>query len=256
MKQPLPIEKLSKKQTTVLVLLLIAPYLLGLTGIFAHGTWRYEMTVLVETPEGIKTGSAVRQVSNTAMFEILNFPGGGNPADFKGEAIVVELGERGFLFAVLKANPEYEFYGMFSNPYGKSTPQGINYYNWHVDREKKIYDPLKYPSYPTFVTFEDINDPKSVQLAYKTEMVGGHGSGKYQIINNMVELFGEGVRIKEVSIQRVRKNIKWKIQKILPWLPDYYDKRLDGAMFGTINSKHRLANRLSAGSFSTRRNKK
>lgn len=29
---------------------------------FASGTWRYKMTVTVETPEGLKTGSAVREV--------------------------------------------------------------------------------------------------------------------------------------------------------------------------------------------------
>lgn len=205
-----------EKWHVVLVLLILSPYLLGVTGIFATGTWRYKMTVVVETPEGIKTGSAVRQLSDTDMFDIINFPGTGWGPDFKGEAVVVDLGKRGYLFAVLDTNPQYEFYGMFSNPHGKSTPKGINYYNWHVDREKKIYDPLTYPSYPTFLTFTDLNDPKSVQLAYKTEMVGGHGSGKYKITDNMAELFGEGVTIKEVSIQRTIKPVTDSVERYLP----------------------------------------
>ena len=37
---------------------------------FPSGTWRYKMTVTVETPEGIKTGSAVREVVNdTFIYE-------------------------------------------------------------------------------------------------------------------------------------------------------------------------------------------
>lgn len=58
-----------------------------------QATWRYKMTVTVETPEGIKTGSAVREISNSLQGN--NWPDVGNPAGVRGEAVVVDLSKRG-----------------------------------------------------------------------------------------------------------------------------------------------------------------
>lgn len=44
--------------------------------------WRYKMTVSVETPEGIVTGSAVRQMGNDTAGSVL--PEVGNTADVRG----------------------------------------------------------------------------------------------------------------------------------------------------------------------------
>lgn len=44
--------------------------------------WRYKMTVSVETPEGIVTGSAVRQMGNDTAGSVL--PEVGNLADVRG----------------------------------------------------------------------------------------------------------------------------------------------------------------------------
>jgi hypothetical protein len=229
------LKKVRKKWWVIGVLVLIAPYLLGVTGIFAHGTWRYEVTVVVETPEGIKTGSAVRQVSNTAFIDFPSIPHGTNPANFKGEAVVVDLGERGFLFAVLNVSPHAEFMEAFYNPHGSSTVRGINYYNWNVDREKKTLDPLDFFNYPTFVTFKDIDDPKSVQLVYKTELVGGRD---YKITDNTKEVLGDGLKIKEVSIQRTKKPLTWNINEVLT--NDFWGKRREWNKSMSITERGKL----------------
>ena len=57
------------------------------------------MTITVDTPEGVKTGSAVHEISNSKG--LFGFPDAGNPADIEGEAVVVDLGERGVLFALI-----------------------------------------------------------------------------------------------------------------------------------------------------------
>ena len=36
---------------------------------YPSGSWRYKMTVVVQTPEGIKTGSAVREVDVSCVFQ-------------------------------------------------------------------------------------------------------------------------------------------------------------------------------------------
>jgi len=51
---------------------------------YVSGTWRYKMTVVVETPEGIKSGSAVREVSNSTPWLGLDLPEAGNPAEVSG----------------------------------------------------------------------------------------------------------------------------------------------------------------------------
>jgi hypothetical protein len=100
-------------------------------------SWRYKMTVEIETPEGIKTGSAVREV--TVWFEPRNNPDPRDPQynigkKIKGEAVVVDLGERGKVFALLKGPLRGIDYGstipfsVFKGPPGL-TIEGAEYYS-------------------------------------------------------------------------------------------------------------------------------
>jgi hypothetical protein len=41
------------------------------------------------------------------------------------------------------------------------------------------------------------------------------------------------------------------IEKILPWLPSYFDRQLDGQRFENISSLNRFANSLNSGAFTT-----
>jgi hypothetical protein len=65
-------------------------------------TWRYKITIEIETPEGIKTGSAVREVrawKNAA--KIINPDVAPIEYEVIGEAVVVDLGKRGVLFGLI-----------------------------------------------------------------------------------------------------------------------------------------------------------
>lgn len=61
--------------------------------------FRYKMTVVVDTPEGIKTGAAVRQVKIYTGWTPL--PEMGPSIKIKGGAIVVDLGANGVLICPL-----------------------------------------------------------------------------------------------------------------------------------------------------------
>ena len=95
---------------------------------YPAGSWRYEVTITVDTPEGVKTGSAIHEISNSKG--LFGFPDAGNPADIKGEAVVVDLGERGVLFGLISQGLTRTFYQMFPVPmgHGGSTREGIRYY--------------------------------------------------------------------------------------------------------------------------------
>ena len=70
---------------------------------YPSATWRYKMTVTVETPEGIKTGSAVREVHVRTEPDILP-EAATMHFSVKGEAVVVDLGHGKYLFAVMDAD--------------------------------------------------------------------------------------------------------------------------------------------------------
>jgi len=176
----------------------------AMSDMFISGTWRYKMTVIVETPEGIKTGSAVREISNRVT-PLDDFPQeSGNPASIKGEAVVVDLGDRGVLFALISDKSDSEFYQAFPAPNnGPTTAKGIKYYRSLEPGLKAPLDPTKYPGYPKLVTFEDINDPKSVQGLTK---------------DNIAEFFGDGVSIQEITLEITDEPVTNKVLNFLPYL--------------------------------------
>ncbi len=112
------------------IILIILAAVLGLAWYWYYpaGSWRYEVTITVDTPEGVKTGSAIHEISNSKG--LFGFPDAGNPADIKGEAVVVDLGERGVLFGLISQGLTRTFYQMFPVPmgHGGSTREGIRYY--------------------------------------------------------------------------------------------------------------------------------
>lgn len=201
-------------------------------GIFALYSWfvehmdvHYKLTVNVQTPEGIVSGSTVREVTNTAFrYKLIKWPNVTNPADIRGEAVVVDMGERGILFGLM-SNDLYR--GFPVN--GASTHRGLKYFN-SLDVGEKVELTNK-RHWPEMVMFKDINNPKSV----------------YRVDTNM---------IKSVTIEITDEPITRKVRKYLPWLDNYYNQRLDGNRFGTSKSNYPEANQFAAGSFSTFRERK
>ena len=221
----------------------------------ARGTWRYKMTVEIETPEGIKTGSAVREVSAYSLTYSLSGAGGRAKIE-KGEAVVVDLGKRGTVFALMRGiggDVDYRYsivFKAFPHERGGLTPEGIQHY-----REMKSSDKVVLPVdlYPMFVRFRDMNDPKTVENLLETEAVGQGWPKKNKLkADHFEEAFGEGVRIKSVTMEMTEEEVNWQgIEKWLPWLSEYYGKTLDGQRYHTIKSQFPFANSLGTGSFST-----
>lgn len=181
------------------------------------GTWHYKMTVTVETPEGLKTGYAVREVGNSAS--LVNI--GGTPEStpriyHKGEAVLVDLGERGKLFAILsgyRMGVDYSkriFYHAFE---GGTAFKGVKKLNSLPVGTKVTLKPM---DYPMFVMFKDVNDPKSLMRVMNIENKSS-GSQKYQITeNHMEELFGKGVKLKDVTIEITDEPVTNVIENDLP----------------------------------------
>lgn len=161
--------------------------------------WRYKMIVTVKTPEGEIVGSAVREMGNSA--ESFYIPDVGNPADVRGEAVAVDMGKRGVLFALISHQSDLEFYNAFPEPgdIGNSTPEGIKHYASLPIGTKGILNPTNPPGYPKLVTFTDMDDPKSVTLA---QVWKRNDRGYFYLEEDRMEkLFGDGVKLKDITLE-------------------------------------------------------
>jgi len=214
MKKKSPKKKIVISILAVLIVV-VASISFGVGDLYLSGTWRYKMTVEIETPEGIKTGSSVREMGNSASSSFI--PEVGNPADVRGEAVVLDLGARGVLFALISHKSDHEFYDTFPVPSGKggATPEGIKYYASLPVGTKGIVNPGMPGGYPNLVTFKDVNDPKSVTLVQEWERTRGQSLGhQFKLKNDrMEEFFGEGVKLKKITIEITDEPVTWGVVK-------------------------------------------
>lgn len=205
-----------RKISTILiaVLFVVGSGYLAYAEIYASYIVRYKVTINIETPEGIRSGSAIREVSNSASkIKTIDFPQSGNPAFFIGEAVVIELGERGAVFAVLRVDPYQELYDAFPIK-GSSTVEGIKYYRSLKPGTKTS---LPERGYPNFVRFSNQSDPKSIELVLNVEQTASPPYERRITKNKFEEIFGEGVRIREILIEITDDPVtKGHVDKYLP----------------------------------------
>ena|SRR6218665_155789 len=208
---------------------------------------RYKMTVEVETPEGIKTGSSVREISMVSRPEMLAEGNDTHMTLEKGEAVVVDLGERGVLFALLSgpsSGSDHDVW-VILRAFPSSCPEGavskcsIRYYSNIKTPETKMLD---LNNYPTFVKFKDTAEPLSVEIVSKyaeRSMPDGYG-GEARSIK---EVFGSGVSIKSVKIE-VTKDIarNGELARVLPWLKNIKGRYLHGGS-STLGAPYGLSSR-------------
>ena len=176
--------------------------------VFPYVGVNYRLTLTVETPHSLRTASVV-QHEQYSYSHIPSYAGGGNYWDTTGEALVLDLGEDRYLFAVLPqtiAAVSFDDAGRLAN-WRSSTFGfyraflGLKFFTWGAV-------PVSESSMPTLVSFADINDPATVFLVDP---------------NNMTASLGEGF-----SFQGMEVEITWTsvtegaVERVLEWLYDGY----------------------------------
>lgn len=240
---------LSGKLTKGIALLLAGAIAMNISttwgGVFVSGKWRYRMTVTVETPEGLKTGSAVREVKVEKGLKLL--PEMGASIALKGEAIVIDLGHRGVLFALMRGGMQGADYAkllpfeVFPYEKGEMTTEGIHYYSG-LKKDKAL---LKPEQYPMIVRFKKLTDPLTVETVYNVKRNGL--KGKPFIFNKIDDVFGKDVVLRSVLVEMTQDTVTNDvITKYLPWL-DKINGYLDGQF--ASGQGNGLANVLEKGDF-------
>lgn len=188
---------------------------------FPSGMWRYRLIVEVETPEGIKTGSAVREV-NVKRGWLLT-PEMHVDVKVVGEAVVVDLGKRGVLFALLSSyggSQDYDdqiVYSAFpfrgpTKRLGPLSRQGISYYS-HLTDAKTVLEPGQYPK---LIFFRNLKDPKTAEAVLEMTSDGRIPPNISIAKDRTEEFFGAGVRIKSISIEMTSDPVTHAVDSYLP----------------------------------------
>lgn len=218
---------------------------------FPSGVWRYRVTLEVETPEGLKTGSSVVEVyGNQSFGALLPLPGTSVEIKTWGEAVVVDLGQRGALYGLLRSEAsEGNHYGIvwaaFPLPDKKRGARGRHGIRYYSSLEGIADIPAK--AMPMLVRFRDEKDPNTVEKVDRA---------------NLAASFGEGVALKRATIEMVPAGwwplnrfgiggepVTTGIEKRLGWLATMRRGGLDGSLLHHHGKNATLANALHRGHF-------
>jgi len=201
----------------------------------------YRLTIRVQVDDRVVEGSSVNLAHYRREIQLL----GTNShmlSAASGEATVVDLGSRGHLFALIEENgdrnsrsrPERALPIAFGiSPYGNVDPKDFS-----TLRGLSGTRTLPPEIMPLLVRFQDINVPASVQRVDPADLAAS---------------FGPGVRLLDISMTVVgdRTPLTTGIDRILPWLASYRDRKLDGGRYGRHDAENRFANSLSRVHFNT-----
>ncbi len=199
----------------------------GLAGCWGNTyTWNQKLTVNVNTPDGIKSGSAVTQVTAKVGGQSLLSQA---VVSYKvtGEATFVKLGIGKFIFALLSNGGDYEpteywaakaFHQQLVEDFGYGTEEKLAelFEKFQTFRGSKT---LALADYPLLVTFTDTSDPKSVAEMKPMKLADRFGAG-YSLKSITLEITDEAVT-------------KVAVEKVLVWLSQYPEPPLCQPTSGT-----------------------
>lgn len=230
--------------------------LLGCSGMVPSEapSYRYKETVVVETPEGVRTGSTVIEVK----MEYINFGDHTNllPSAYKGDAAAVDLPGGKVLFALLDSPEHLDWaktafeYLIPQQPYNgnntlKDRPEFRQYQLAMALRGPQILPRFRKTfggtgtesAYPYLVTFLNNSEPATIQAVNP---------------DNLTAIFGQGYKLKAIVLEKTDDPVSGGIEKRLGWIRLYRDQnmRLDGSNSAAISSNN-LSDNLGPGSFSS-----
>lgn len=186
-----------------------AAFVLGGCSILSSNySYRYKMTVEVDTPEGLKTGYAVHETlvskSNVDLGDISQKQN----SETRGEAVAVDLPGGQTLF-VLMPNDVAVINALDPAGTGGWLEKALRVADGDIPdgpqallfSAPKNYN--KSGEFPLFVRFQDINNPKTVELVRP---------------DNLAARFGGGVKLKGVTVEVTDEDVTVGIKKRLGWL--------------------------------------
>lgn len=202
----------------IFVALALSLPLAGCDMLFNTPKWRWnqKLTVSVMTPEGMNIGSAVTlaRIAFPPKWTGVGDAAGMQQGGVTGEAVVVDLGEGRYVFALLQGYTEWTAYtAFFPELEGKplSKKEMGSYLDMIVASTGQNRE-LARKDYPLLVTFDDINDPATVRRVNPGDLPAS---------------FGPGYRLNAITLSITDEPVtEGKLEKVLGWLTAYPEQGL------------------------------
>lgn len=193
--------------------------------------YRYKETLVVETPQGLRTGSTVIEVRMYKEGQGNPFARGAIHGEFKGEAAEVDLPNGQTLFALLTSPSNYGWakgaYQMLAQltpeEMGQSCDPNTTGFDIQFRRAMALKGPQILPrmmpsaapphdsvsACPWLVTFSNIKEPTSVQAVDP---------------DNLAASFGPGYKLKSIVLEKTDEPVSQRIEAKLPWVASLNDR--------------------------------
>lgn len=195
---------------------------------------RYRLTVNIKTPEGVKSGSTIQEV----YYPPADTENPYNPANqgiARGEAAYVDLGKRGKIFVLMPdpANAKNRFFGLIRTVF-PTVPKIYEQTRFkevleHYDELSNVKDTVPEWEYPVLAHFRDINDPSTIEVVYRRKQGSVRDMQEVET-DRMEEVFGEGVSIKNMTLEMTDAPLEWKLNKPLPWIEQMTESDITRAL--------------------------
>ncbi len=179
-----------------------------------HGptpAYRYRLTVEIETPEGLRTGSSVIEVETSES----SFPHSTVNHRVRGEAVAVDLPGGKTLFALLRSESDVAWASRVMFMLAPEAPDTApDPFQARFDNMLNLSGPVALPrmwppvahlsersAYPMLVTFGDLDDPTSVARVDPDDLSAS---------------FGDGVRLKRITVRMTNAPVTRGVVARLP----------------------------------------
>ena len=202
--------------------------------------FRFRMTVEVDTPQGLRSGYSVMEMSGAATTLALD----GKTVDVRiiCESVPVDMPGNQTLFMLVTGKGGANIMSQVIIGFDSSYPQSEQLVALLADLAQPasigrvgIMTPEKYHQYPTMVRFRDNNDPKTVELVDP---------------DDLAKSFGKGVKLRRIFMTITDEPVTKRIKQRLPWLGPHAESRLDRDYKGGIAVRDAtLSQLLSYGDF-------
>lgn len=176
-------------------------------------TKRYEISIEVDTPQGVRSGSAIRQITHRVP---PTFPSIGESKarlELSGEAVVVDLGSGQAIYGLLvgrdrsRQQADWGIWALLEER-NSSGERPIDLWPNSPTTSTPRFDDFV----PMLVTFTDESVPESVTEVDPQDLAAS---------------FGTEVSLKRVSVRKTNKRPTDGIEERLPWLDNFPERRLD-----------------------------
>ncbi|WP_428541761.1 hypothetical protein [Profundibacter sp.] len=170
---------------------------------FPTYSWHQKLTLVVETPDGVRSGASVTRhiVRKQPTFGLADV--GSISHSLRGEATVVDLGDGRYLFALLNGRK-----GLERAAFADRIPadQRLHFAVKQLDGAA----PVPLPDAPLLVTFGDLSDPASVKRVDPADLAATFGAG-YALREITLEVTDEPVT--EGVVEGVFDYFTWPKEK-------------------------------------------